>query len=73
MSYWPSKKAKQVYAALRRLGWHPDPNDRGGSSHQQLLKDGWDPFTWAFHDGEEIGPKMMARIAKRTGLRAENL
>jgi hypothetical protein len=23
---------------------------------------------FAFHDGDEIGPRMLARIAKRTGL-----
>jgi hypothetical protein len=28
---------------------------------------------FAFHDGEEIGPRMLARIAKRTGLRPEDL
>jgi len=26
-----------------------------------------------FHDREEIGPKMLARIAKKTGLRPEDL
>jgi hypothetical protein len=30
-------------------------------------------FVFAFHDDEELGPKMLARIAKRTGLRAEDL
>jgi hypothetical protein len=28
---------------------------------------------FAFHDREEIGPKMLARIAKRTGLKPEDL
>jgi hypothetical protein len=26
-----------------------------------------------FHDDEELGPKMLARIAKKTGLRPEDL
>jgi len=26
-----------------------------------------------FYDGEEIGPRMLARIAKRTGLRQDGL
>jgi hypothetical protein len=26
-------------------------------------------FVWAFHDADEIGPKMLARIAKHTGLK----
>jgi hypothetical protein len=30
-------------------------------------------FVFAFHDREEIGPRMLARIAKRTGLKPEDL
>jgi hypothetical protein len=30
-------------------------------------------YTWAFHDSIEIGPKMLARIAKHTGLKPEDL
>jgi hypothetical protein len=28
---------------------------------------------FAFHEGEEIGPRMLARIAKRTGLAPDDL
>jgi len=28
---------------------------------------------FGFHDSEEIGPKMLARIAKRTGLKPDDL
>jgi hypothetical protein len=28
---------------------------------------------FAFHDGEELGPRMLARIAKHTGLSLEDL
>jgi predicted RNA binding protein YcfA (HicA-like mRNA interferase family) len=28
---------------------------------------------FAFHDREEIGPRMLARIAKQTGLQPEDL
>jgi len=28
---------------------------------------------FAFHDDEEIGPRMLARIGKRTGLRPDDL
>jgi hypothetical protein len=28
---------------------------------------------FAFHDNEEIGPRMLARIAKRTGLTPNDL
>jgi hypothetical protein len=37
-------------------------------SHQTLQREGWPDFVFAFHDNEEIGPRMLARIAKRTGL-----
>ena len=30
-------------------------------------------FVFAFHDGDEIGPKMVARIAKHTGLEPKDL
>jgi hypothetical protein len=30
-------------------------------------------FTFAFHDGDEIGPRMLARIAKHTGLTPADL
>ncbi len=30
-------------------------------------------FVFAFHDREEIGPRMLARIAKRTGLTPDDL
>jgi predicted RNA binding protein YcfA (HicA-like mRNA interferase family) len=28
---------------------------------------------FAFHDDEELGPKMLSRIAKHTGLRLDDL
>jgi hypothetical protein len=28
---------------------------------------------FAFHDGEEIGPRMLARVARHTGLTPEDL
>jgi predicted RNA binding protein YcfA (HicA-like mRNA interferase family) len=33
----------------------------------------WPDVVFAFHDGEEIGPQMLARIAKQTGLMPEDL
>lgn len=38
-----------------------------------LARDGWPDYVFAFHDSEEIGPKMLARISKRTGLTPEEL
>ncbi|HEY0308365.1 MAG TPA: type II toxin-antitoxin system HicA family toxin [Acidobacteriaceae bacterium] len=72
MSYWPSTKARKVLKALKRIGWAEDERISDGS-HLQLLRDGFPRFTWAFHGGEEIGPKMLSRIAKHTGLKPEDL
>ena len=55
-------------AAPPRLG-----REREASSHKVLARDGWVDTVFAFHDGEEIGPRMLARIAKQTGLRPEDL
>jgi len=43
-------------------------------SHMQLRHaDYSQQFTWAFHGSVEIGPAMLARIAKKTGLCPEDL
>jgi predicted RNA binding protein YcfA (HicA-like mRNA interferase family) len=70
MSRWPSKTARYVYKALLKCGWKLK---RHSGSHRILERDGWQDFVFAFHDGEEIGPRMMARIAKHTGLVEEDL
>lgn len=72
MSVWPACKAKRVLAALGRLGW-TRVEGRGHGSHQVLRREGWPDLVWAFHDGDEIGPKMMARVARSSGLRPEDL
>jgi predicted RNA binding protein YcfA (HicA-like mRNA interferase family) len=38
-----------------------------------LSRQGWHNVTFAFHDSEELGPKMLARVAKNTGLKPEDL
>jgi len=70
MSQWGSAKARRVLAALLRIGWRIK---RQSGSHRILAHSEWPDFVFAFHDGEEIGPKMLARIAKRTGLKPEDL
>jgi predicted RNA binding protein YcfA (HicA-like mRNA interferase family) len=70
VSQWPSAKAKRVLAALLRIGWEIK---RQSGSHRVLRREGWSDVVFAFHDGEEIGPRMLARIAKRTGLTAKDL
>ena len=71
MSNWPSSKAKRVPAALLRIGW--SIKRESGGSHKVLSRPGWADVVFAFHDRDEIGPRMLARIAKRTGLTAHDL
>jgi predicted RNA binding protein YcfA (HicA-like mRNA interferase family) len=74
MSHWPSTSARRVLRALQRIGWREKARISRSGSHRQLEHPDFPyEFTWAFHDGEEIGPKMLARIAKQTGLKAEDL
>ena len=70
MSSWASAKAPRVLAALLRTGWNVK-RERG--SHRVLMREGWPEFVFAFHDGEEVGPRMLSRIAKHTGLRPGDL
>ena len=70
MSQWPSTKARTVLAALLQIGWRIK---RQSGSHKTLEREGWPDVVFAFHDREEIGPRMLARIAKRTGLTPDDL
>ena len=70
MSQWPAAKAKRVLAALQRIGWSIK---RQSGSHRTLFRAGWSDVSFAFHDDVEIGPRMLARIAKHTGLKPEDL
>jgi predicted RNA binding protein YcfA (HicA-like mRNA interferase family) len=69
MSEWPGTRARRVLAALLKTGWQLK---RQTGSHRILSREGWPDVVFAFHDREEIGPRMLARIAKRTGLRPED-
>jgi predicted RNA binding protein YcfA (HicA-like mRNA interferase family) len=70
VSTWPATKARRVLAALFRLGWRLK---RQSGSHRTLVRDGWPDFVLAFRDEGEIGPRMLARIARRTGSSPEDL
>jgi len=70
MTAWPSRRARRVLAALENLGWR---TKRLSGSHRTLERAGWPDFVFAFHDRDEIGPRMLARIAKHTGLKPEDL
>jgi predicted RNA binding protein YcfA (HicA-like mRNA interferase family) len=56
---------------LLRIGW--TIKRQRGTSHRILAREGWPDFVFAFHASEEIGPKMLSRISKRTGLEPEDL
>jgi predicted RNA binding protein YcfA (HicA-like mRNA interferase family) len=70
MSPWPSIKAKRLLAVLLKNGWNVK---RQTGSHRTLARDGWPDMVFAFHDNEEIGPRMLARIAKHSGLEPGDL
>lgn len=70
MSSWPSSKATRVLAALYRIGWSLK---RQSGSHKTLSRPAWPDFVFAFHDRDEIGPRMLSRVAKYTGLTPTDL
>jgi len=67
---WRAAKASRVLRALLRIGWTVK---RQKGSHRILSRRGWADVTFAFHDREEIGPRMLTRVAKHTGLAPEDL
>ena len=70
MSKWPATRARQILAALQRIGWEIK---RQTGSHKTLFRPGWPDVVFAFHDSDEIGPRMLARIARNTGLKPDDL
>ena len=70
MTAWRATKARRVLAALLRIGW---TIKRETGSHRTLAREAWPNYVFAFHDNDELGPKMLPRIAKHTGLTPEDL
>ena len=70
MSHWPSVRARVLLQALRRIGWQIK---RQSGSHRTLSRSGYADYVFPFHEGEEIGPRMLARVAKHTGLTPNDL
>ena len=70
MNAWRSVRAKRLLAALLRLGWSVK---RQSGSHRVLQRPGFPDFVFAFHDNEEIGPRMLARLSKHTGVTPDDL
>jgi len=70
MRSWPAAKAGRVLGALLRTGWSIK---RQTGSHRVLSRPGWPDYVFAFHRDDEIGPRMLARIARHTGLQPDDL
>lgn len=70
MATWPATKARRVLAALQRIGWTV-ARQRG--SHRRLERQGWQPVVFAHHDDVELGPAILAKIAKDTGVTPDDL
>ena len=70
MSQWRASQARKVLSALENIGWAVK---RQSGSHRVLARAGWPNYVFAFHDREEIGPRMLARISKSTGLTPDDL
>ena len=68
---WGSAKSRRVLAALLQIGW--SIKRKRGGSHKVLSRPGWPDYVFSFHDADEIGPRMLARIAKQTGFKPEDL
>jgi predicted RNA binding protein YcfA (HicA-like mRNA interferase family) len=70
VSQWSSTKARIVYKALLKIGW---TYLRQVGSHKKLSRPNFPNYTWSFGDGDELGPAILARIAKKTGLKPSDL
>jgi len=70
MGQWRSIKAKRLLAALLKIGWSIKRQD---GSHKTLERFCYPDYVYAFHDSDEIGPKMLAKVAKHTGLKPNDL
>ena len=71
MNAWHSTKSQKVLSALLRIDWKVKRYSK--ESHRVLVRPGWSNFVFAFHEGIEIGPKMLSRISKHTGLKPDDL
>jgi predicted RNA binding protein YcfA (HicA-like mRNA interferase family) len=70
LSDWPSVKARVALRALQRIGWKIS-SQKG--SHIKLQHPQLGTYMFGFHDKEELGPKILSKIAKYTGLKPEDL
>lgn len=38
-----------------------------------MKRDGWSDYPFSFHDSDELGSGMLAKISKKTGLQPQDL
>ena len=73
ISRWPSTKANPLLLVFFfRIGWSvnsPNGNLSSGAPQHPNFAD----FVFAFHDHDDIGHRMLARIAKTNGLTPNDL
>jgi predicted RNA binding protein YcfA (HicA-like mRNA interferase family) len=70
MSRWSSTKPLAFFPLSFAIGWQMK---RTTGSHRVLECSGWSNVIFAFHEKEEIGSRMLAGLAKVTGLKPEDL
>jgi len=63
-------KPKKFLSALHSIGWRVKQQS---GSHKTLEHADYPDYIFAFHAGEEIGSRMLARIAKHTGFEPGDL
>lgn len=61
MNRYPSMKAKQLLAALKREPLNYRIHRQNGS-HRRLKSDTHPPITFSFHDGDTIGPGTVRKV-----------
>jgi predicted RNA binding protein YcfA (HicA-like mRNA interferase family) len=67
---WPATRASKVFAALLRIGWSVKRQSR---SHRTLEHANWPDFAFSFHSHQELGERMLERLATHTGLTPQDL
>ena len=70
MTTWSATRASKVYAALLRIGWSVKRQSR---SHRTLERANSPDFAFAFHSHQELGERMLERLAVHTGLQPRDL
>jgi predicted RNA binding protein YcfA (HicA-like mRNA interferase family) len=72
VSDWPSTKAKQVFKVFLKIGWEV-VSQRGSHIKLKHKSASYPMYVWAYRDSDELGPKILSRIAKHTGLTPKDL